>query len=58
MENARETYKNIFEEASLRLPGIYADSAYWSISFGPPAPMTRDEAFAGVKKIKKKTKKR
>ena len=54
-EDAREKYKNVFEEASIRLPGFYTNDDFWFFN-SIPAPLTRDKAFEKVNKVKKKHK--
>lgn len=55
--SAHDTYKNIFEEVSTRLPGFSEFGDSWSFFMGPPAPMTRDEAFSNITIIKKNKRK-
>lgn len=55
--SAHDKYKNIFEEVSVRLPGFSTFGDFWAFNLGPPAPMTRDEAFSNITRIKKNKRK-
>lgn len=58
--SAHDKYKNIFEEVSVRFPNFstYSDGWAWAYFYGSQSPMTRDEAFSNVTRIKKSKRRR
>ena len=56
-ETAADSYARVFEAIAKSLPGWAADPDKWTFNPNPEEKLTRDEAFSGIHKRKKKGKK-
>jgi hypothetical protein len=55
-ETAADSYARVFEAIAKSLPGWYADADGWKYDPGLAEKLTRDEAFKGLTKRRKKGK--
>ena len=57
LAKAAEQYRKVFETVAESLPGWAADPEKWTFNPNPEEKLTRDEAFSGIHRRKKKGKK-